>query len=178
MIRNARYKHKGFLPELLVIPDGALKGYVSVNPRWAGFKADDYINASASVITKDFEKYENHISVNDGDFDLSDFEVVRSQFVTSTKKVTLTFSSNKITFSSESLKKLDSLFIEMLVQPDSFLFVVRPTTPDNRNAVQWAKMKNEKKRKVKSFFFFLSLSLSLSLPPPTPPPQTWLTKER
>jgi site-specific DNA recombinase len=145
MIRNARYKHKGFLPELLVIPDGALKGYVSVNPRWAGFKADDYINASASVITKDFEKYENHISVNDGDFDLSDFEVVRSQFVTSTKKVTLTFSPNKITFSSESLKKLDSLFIEMLVQPDSFLFVVRPTTPDNRNAVQWAKMKNEKK---------------------------------
>lgn len=145
MIRNARYKHKGFLPELLVIPDGALKGYVSVNPRWAGFKADDYINASASVITKDFEKYENHFSVNDGDFDLSDFEVVRSQFVSSTRKVSLTFSSNKITFSSESLKKLDSLFIEMLVQPDSFLFVIRPTTSDNKNAVQWAKMKNEKK---------------------------------
>ncbi|MDD3662474.1 MAG: recombinase family protein [Candidatus Pacebacteria bacterium] len=146
LIRNSRYKHKGFLPELLVIPEGALKGYVSVNPRWAGFKADDYINASSSVITKDFEKYESHFEVNDGDFDLSDFEVVRSQFFSSANKVCITFSSNRITFSSESIKKLDSLYIEMLVQPDSFLFVIRPASKENRNAVQWASIKNERKQ--------------------------------
>ena len=145
MIRNAKYKHKGFLPELLVIPDGALKGYVSINPRWAGFKADDYINASASVITKEFEAYEKQIEVSEGDFDLSNFEVVRSQFFNSARKVSMTFSTDKVTFSAESIKKLDSLYIEMLVQPDSFLFVVRPTTSENKNAVQWAKIKNGKK---------------------------------
>ena len=145
MIHNSKYKHKGFLPELLVIPDGALQGYVSVNPRWAGFKADDYINASASVLTEEYETYENEIMVNEGDFDLSNFEVVRSQFFNSARRISLTFCSDKLYFSSESLKKIDTMDIEMLVHPDSFLFVVRPTTAENRNAVQWAKMKNGKK---------------------------------
>lgn len=33
LISNAKYGNKGILPELHVIADGALKGYVSVNPR-------------------------------------------------------------------------------------------------------------------------------------------------
>ena len=38
----AKYGAKGLLPELHVISDGVLKGFVAVNPRWAGFKAPDY----------------------------------------------------------------------------------------------------------------------------------------
>ena len=45
LISNAKYGNKGILPELKVLPDGVLKGFVSINPRWAGFKEDDYINA-------------------------------------------------------------------------------------------------------------------------------------
>src|SRR5574344_2502856 len=43
LISNAKYGNKGFLPELNVIHEGALKGFVSINPRWAAFKAEDYI---------------------------------------------------------------------------------------------------------------------------------------
>ena len=50
MIANAKYGGKGFLPKLQVNSAGALRGFVSVNPRWGAFKADDYRNASASVL--------------------------------------------------------------------------------------------------------------------------------
>ena len=34
LISNAKYGNKALLPELHVIPDGALKGFITVNPRW------------------------------------------------------------------------------------------------------------------------------------------------
>ena len=42
---NAKYKNKCFLPELNVIQEGALAGFVSINPRWAAFKVKDYLAA-------------------------------------------------------------------------------------------------------------------------------------
>ena len=44
-----KYGNKSFLPELRVIESGMLKGFVCVNPRWAGFKVNDYIQAAQSV---------------------------------------------------------------------------------------------------------------------------------
>src|SRR5699024_11585831 len=37
------------LPELRVIDSGLLKGFVIINPRWAGFKPADYYQASISI---------------------------------------------------------------------------------------------------------------------------------
>ena len=49
LIDNAKYGNKGILPELKIITEGALKGFISINPRWSGFKAEEYIMLSASV---------------------------------------------------------------------------------------------------------------------------------
>lgn len=49
MIDNAKYRGNNLLPRLRVVSDGALRGFVSVNPRWGGFNAEDYRAASASV---------------------------------------------------------------------------------------------------------------------------------
>ena len=38
------------MPELYVIPDGVLNGFVIINPRWASFKAEDYRKASEEII--------------------------------------------------------------------------------------------------------------------------------
>lgn len=46
LMSNAKYGNKGFLPELQVISNGVLRGYVSINPRWAGFTKADYLLAS------------------------------------------------------------------------------------------------------------------------------------
>lgn len=53
MIQNAKYGNKHILPELQVIKEGGLAGFVSVNPRWAGFKPDDYREASRSVLAQE-----------------------------------------------------------------------------------------------------------------------------
>ena len=102
LISNAKYGNKGILPELKVLPDGVLKGFVSINPRWAGFKEDDYINASLSVYggTEQFLPPSSPVKVQSGDFDLRGYEIARSQFFDSTDRITVTFSQGDIRFSA------------------------------------------------------------------------------
>lgn len=142
LISNARYGNKGILPELQVIRDGALKGFVSVNPRWAAFRADDYRAASGSVYNDESEQpccgFE--VEAQSGDFDLRGFEIARSQFFDTARKLCVTFSADCIVFSTECIRRFDkALYIEMLVNPSEHLLVVRPCTKEIRNAVQWAK---------------------------------------
>ena len=50
MIANAKYGGNIYLPMLKVTTEGALRGFVSVNPHWGSFTAEDYRKASASVM--------------------------------------------------------------------------------------------------------------------------------
>lgn len=131
------------MPELQVIREGALKGFVSVNPRWAAFTADDYRSASASVLVSENEQptYRLEVEAQSGDFDLRGFEIARSQFFDTARKLCVTFSADSIVFSTACVRKLNkALYIEMLVHPSEHLLVARHCTKETRNAVQWAKL--------------------------------------
>lgn len=141
LIGNARYGNKGILPELNVIPEGALKGFVSINPRWAAFHADDYLAASNSVYDETCPVTSSglKVEVKSGDFDLRGFEIARSQFFDTARKICVTFSVENIQFSTECIRKFDKvIYVEMLVHPSEHLFVARPCTKETRNAVKWA----------------------------------------
>jgi len=141
LISNARYGNKGILPELQVILDGALKGFVSVNPRWAAFRAEDYRAACGSVYNDVTELPPCGIEVEaqSGDFDLHGFEIARSQFFDTARKMCVTFSTEYIVFSAECIRKFDrALYIEILVHPGEHLLVVRPCKKETKNAVRWA----------------------------------------
>ena len=143
LISNAKYGNKGILPELKVITEGALKGFVSINPRWAAFSADDYRVASESAFDEiDILKPELfEVKAQSGDFDLRGFEVTRSQFFDTARKLCVTLSINTIWFSTECIRKFKKeLYIEMLIHPREQLFVVRPCGKECRNAVRWAKV--------------------------------------
>lgn len=143
LISNARYGNKGILPELQVIHDGVLKGFVSVNPRWVGFGSDDYRAASGSVDDNENKPYAelSQVEAQSGDFDLRGYEIARSQFFDTARKICITLSADCIVFSAECIRKFDkALYIEMLVHPNKHLLVVRPCTKETRNAVQWAKL--------------------------------------
>jgi len=145
LISNAKYGNKGILPELRVIEDGALKGFVSVNPRWAGFKEDDYRSASESVYDEGERSCLKSLEfeARSGDFDLRGYEIARSQFFDTARKLCVTFTDNCIFFSTECVRKFGKiLFVEMLIHPSEHLFAVRPCSKENRNAVQWAKSIN------------------------------------
>ncbi len=144
LISNAKYGNKGLLPELKVIPEGVLKGFVSINPRWAGFKEDDYINASASVYngTEQTSTSSAPVEVQSGDFDLRGYEIARSQFFDSTDRTTVTFSQGDIRFSCPAVRKLESTLVELLMHPQKQILAVRTAGKECRNAMQWSKKKS------------------------------------
>lgn len=143
LIENAKYGNKGFLPELQVIRDGALKGFVSVNPRWSGFRDIDYEVASESVYDNcEYVPVElKQVKANYGDFDFRGFEIARSQFFDSIEKTRITFTINTVKFNKTCLQKLENVqYVELLIHPGEHLLAIRKTTKDNRNAIQWAKL--------------------------------------
>ncbi len=143
LISNAKYGNKGILPELKVITEGALKGFVSINPRWAAFSADDYRTACESVYdeTDKTEPKSLEVEAQSGDFDLRGFEVTRSQFFDTARKLCVTFSTDNIWFSTECIRKFKKeLYMEMLIHPREQLLAVRPCAKACRNAVRWAKI--------------------------------------
>jgi hypothetical protein len=146
LISNARYGNKGILPELHVICDGALKGFVSVNPRWAAFSAKDYRAASGSVYSDadELPSLMLEVQAQSGDFDLRGFEIARSQFFDTARKLCVTFSADYIVFSTECVRKFDKpIYIEMLVHPNEHLLVVRPCAKETRNAIRWASLNDD-----------------------------------
>jgi DNA invertase Pin-like site-specific DNA recombinase len=145
LISNAKYKNKSILPEITVIKEGVFKGYVSINPRWAAFKVSDYMNASVSVVKEVHETEKIEVEAKSGEFDFRGFEVVRGQFFDESNKISLIFSKKQIRASSKCVRKLrQSTLVELLVNPQTYSIVIRPTTEENRNAVKWSKKVNGK----------------------------------
>lgn len=144
MLDNAKYGNKSLLPELRVIDSGMLKGFVSINPRWAGFKEKDYYMAAKSVYASEStpdapvikEPAPLQIEVEAGDFDLRGFEITRSEFFDSYRRPVVTFGDRRIKFSTACVRKFgEKNRVELLVNPIERRFAVRPTDNKNRNAV-------------------------------------------
>lgn len=128
-----------------------MKGYVTINPRWAGFKARDYYQAATSIVPseeQDDEGFESEepqvqITVGAGDFDLRGFELTRSEYFDSHKRAYVLFQDNKIKFSTACIRKLGKYNrVEFLINPIEGLFAVRTAADDNRNAVVCSKLSN------------------------------------
>lgn len=142
LISNAKYGNKGFLPELHVIPEGVLKGYVPVHPRWAGFKTDDYYDACDSIDSTPYApNIPSEIEAKSGDFDLRGYEVARSQFFDTQNRINVTISGSEIKFNTEAVRKFtECLYIELLLHPRKKIIAVRASSKENRNCMQWSRL--------------------------------------
>lgn len=147
LISNAKYGNKSILPELHVVKDGILRGFVSINPRWAGFKVDDYYEACISayedgVIPDDGEL---EIEVNEGDFDLRGYEIAHGQFFDTPGRSIVTIANDEIRFNMPAIRKLESSHtVELLIHPEKKLLAVRTVSKEAVNAVTWSKLSNGK----------------------------------
>lgn len=146
LINNAKYGNKGILPELKVVPEGALKGFISINPRWAGFKADDYIYIAKTICggEEHTEGEAIQIEAQSGDFDYRGFEIAREQFFNNTDKLSITFSTTTVKFSIACIKKFsDAQHVELLIHPLKKLLIVRATDSKNKNAIRWLSLNSK-----------------------------------
>lgn len=147
LIHNAKYGHKGMLPTLQVIMEGSLTGFVSINPRWAGFKAEEYAEASLSAYMNINEEYieNDEITAHSGDFDLRGYEIAHGQFFTTKGRAVVTISVKDIIFSAETVRKLGDIeTVELLIHPHKMLLAVRSSKPENKQSVIWSRKKNGK----------------------------------
>lgn len=148
LLDNMKYGNKTILPELRVIDSGMLKGFVVINPRWAGFKEADYYEACKSVYDMSeipVDPDEVKVEVQAGDFDLRGFEITRSEFFENTRNPNVVFYHKKIKFSTACVRKFGkNNRIELLINPISRKFAIRPVTSDNRNGVAFSKLERGK----------------------------------
>ena len=135
LLDNAKYGHRSFLPELRVIESGILKGFVIINPKWAGFKEDDYLKASHHaykgdenpLLNESFSEVE--VEVDAGDFDMRGFEVARAELFNTAGCPAVTFGDKIIKINSVCTKKFGKdNRVELLVNPITRKFAVRSQT--------------------------------------------------
>ena len=145
MINNAKYGGKSILPELRVIESGVLKGFVTISPKWAGFKAADYLQASMSVYTDDTyygqpAEVDATFEVIAGDFDLRGFEVTNSSLFDANKRPYVLFQSKQIKFSTDCVRQFGKdNKVELLIHPGLRKLAVRRASKDSRQCVQWSR---------------------------------------
>lgn len=146
LIRNARYGNRTFFPILSVIPEGALRGYVIVHPKWAGFCANDYRSASESVSGPDEKPvFVRPYSAKEDQIQLQGFEIVREQFFRTAGKITMTVSRSSLHFSTSCIAKSPSLYVELLVHPLQKTIVIRPSvSSQSKYYIPWARQKKDR----------------------------------
>lgn len=141
LLTNQRFGHQGLLPHIHVIAEGALRGFVELNPRWAGFTRQDYLDAVAGILEEDQQNlidYQNK-TVQPGDFDLRGYEIARVQYFQSKADLSITFSLSEIQFSRQCVYKLNSpVTVELLLDPINHLLAIRPVAKEDRHAIVWA----------------------------------------
>ena len=147
MLTATRYAKNGFpFPNLKVVDDGMLKGFVPVNRAWTGFTGEDYKKASKVAYgnEQDAEKIDNSVETG-SKFDLSGYEIVRAQFFSTRLNPAMTISQGKITFNTACMKKFkDVEYVEILLNSVENCIAVRPCEKDNVNAVKWGRIKDGK----------------------------------
>ena len=142
LIRNAKYRNKGYFPEMPVVKTGYLKGYVVVHPKWAGFTVEDYYMASNSVFdgVNSIPSRRLEVKLEKGNIDLRGYELVRSQFMSPLGRISVSISPIKMVFSKSALVKLPNIKnIEILINPIQKLIAIRKAESNSRYSLEWGK---------------------------------------
>lgn len=149
LLNNSKYGNRSILPELRVIDSGLLRGFVTINPRWAGFKPSDYYQASASIHPPDEQQTDaslpSSITLVPGDFDMRGFEIARSEFFDNYHRPYVLFQDKRIKFSTTCVRSFGKdNHVELLVNPVEMKFAVRTVAKSSRNAVVFSKLSDGK----------------------------------
>ncbi len=133
------YKKKNHpLPVLSVVDDGILRGYVPFDKDWTGFSAEEYREASESVMQ---EEQHNPVEVINR-LDLTGYEVVRAQYFATLQNPAMTISNGRLRFNTACLKKFEDVeYVELLLNSVDRCVAIRPCEKSNPNAIRWGRLK-------------------------------------
>ena len=76
---------------------------------------------------------------DEDDEDMSDYQVVRGEFLGGRTPVSMTFKENCVRFSLPAIRALDVFHVEMLIEPIGGYFAVRPGDQKESHSLCWAR---------------------------------------
>lgn len=147
--RNYSKKNRP-LPVLSVVEDGILRGYVPFDKDWTGFSAEEYREASESVmkepdvtVTADVKKR----------LDLTGYEIVRVQYFSTMQNPAMTISNGRLRFNTACLKKFENVeyvvYVHVMFNNDLKRIVVRGCDENDKDALRWCVAKPDKRKSRK-----------------------------
>ena len=134
------------VPTLRVIDSGALKGFVSVCPRWRGINRETFLSACESVYPdEDLQSLKREIEIFQGreqndaaSMKLNGYEVPYGILFLTPAMPSMTISKKSISFNKACHKKLGFCqWVEILYHPLTQIIALRESNPSDENAVQW-----------------------------------------
>lgn len=150
MMRASRYKF-GNVPDVHVIKEGTLKGFVSISPIWKGIDNRALQDICRQVYDDDeFERLLRDADILNGkehsntiSLALNDYRVAPGVLFMSRKDPQLTLSNRSLKLNRTCREKLGKqLYVEFLYHPILEVIAVRSTYATNPNAVMWDNSKN------------------------------------
>lgn len=146
-----RHRNYNIIPSLSVIKEGALKGFVPVSVKYAGFTYENYKFASDFAFEKDKDgnvirdKIESIDKRKISSFDLSGFENVDSQLISRSGQPMCWFKQNQMYFNKACIDKMNkSNYVELLFEPTEKLLAIRSCLPNHEYAIKWVTTKDDK----------------------------------
>ena len=125
IIKNRRGKNDG-IPCLKTVPQGILKGFVTVDKSVKGYTLSDYAEVSRSVCevedNPEISIFADKISV----FDLRTYDTVSSLLFDDRTKPSCLIKNGNITFNAACRKSLEAEKVEILFHPTKAILAVRP----------------------------------------------------
>ena len=150
MMRASRYKF-GNVPDVYVIDEGTLKGFVSISPSWSGIDNQAFQDISRQVYEEDEFEYLLHeadiLSGKDHSnvlsMSLSDYRVAPGVMFMTRSDPQLTLGKRSLKLNGVCRDKLGKgRYVEFLYHPILEVIAVRSAYATNPNAVLWEESKS------------------------------------
>lgn len=146
MLRASNKRHMDGVASLGVITEGALKGFVSINPYWAGVDNTSLQKVCRSVYSEDeLHEIEREARILRGEehnnvvsMPMYDYQVPYSVSFLNRSSPTMTISPTGIRFNKSCYNRLEGCaYAELLYHPILQTIAVRACTINSLNAFRW-----------------------------------------
>ena len=145
IMNNAKYGGTSLLPCLRVIPDGLLKGFVVVHPKWGSFTKEDYVRACRSV-DDDRDAVPEEWS---GASAFEGCEIVDVKMFSDLQVPAILLQRENVRFSTSCIRKMNcGRYVELLVHPIRRQLAVRPSAEEDRCRLAWCVDGSDKPRPI------------------------------
>ena len=154
------------VPNTSIIPNGTLKGFISISPAWKGIDDASLQLVARNVYSdEEYEELEELSKIGAGEehskivsFSFTGYEVPYGAYFINNKTPSMTITYKSIRFNLSAHARLgDCEYVELLYHPILKMIAVKETTKDNPYALNWCNKDGSIKQSINAKAFSKSI---------------------